>query len=130
MGRRSLRPARRLALTLLLLSSLACTPLYGQAGAETLPWFYLPLTGQVELEDVTIEGAGVAGVNGVTMRLVGPVVFKRVDVEFTASATYHGPEGRLYSTQADPLVLSLWHVTARLSIYAGGQYWGTVELKQ
>lgn len=96
-------------------------------GPEGLPWFYLPLTG---LESVTIEGAGVSAVNGMGMRIVGPVIFERVAVEVVAAATYEDDRGRLYHTVSPPLVLNLWQVTARLSIYADGQYWGTAVLKQ
>lgn len=130
MGRRIVRTATCLALVLFMASSVLCETLSPPKGPDILPWFYLPLTGQVALQDVAIEGAGVSGVNGVTMRIVGPVVFERVDVHFTASATWQDSEGRSYSTQSDPLTLSLWSVTARLSIYRDGQYWGTVELRQ
>jgi hypothetical protein len=65
-----------------------------------------------------------------SMRIVGPVILSRIEVPIIATATYEDDRGRQYTTSSAPYMLPLWQVTARLSIYAGGQYWGTVELRQ
>lgn len=130
MGRRVKRIAARLALILFLLASgpnLACSQ---AGGPDVLRWWYMPILAEIEGPIFELDGAGVSGVNGAGMRIVGPVIFERVQVPVFATATFEDSEGRLYSTSSEPWMLSLWQVTARLSIYRDGQYWGTVELRQ